>query len=766
MSFDMSSFDRSISEIQRKLSSLQTPANIAVTNAQNAARANQLGAGVSGPTRAAQERATIQYRKELDSSMRIENTTAEKLAVLYGRKYQQFEGLVKQQKQLAAGSAEEIINLQKQEGVKRSLGKLENGIVEAQNRGNQAATAKQALQEKEMEKTMKIAKIFGGVGAAALFIAKSGEYLAGAPMRLEQAQATAIQKTYGMDLGAVYAGKTLEETAFLPERGKAKGMAAEKAQSQRSWDAIKGAGGVALIAGAAVAALLAIPSGGLSVAGYAGALTTAGVGGSLLIPDQTRERFMGLFSPEHQAKYEKLLAAQQAEDYRSLLTTMKEKDPGKQMAILDFEKNFQRNVGVQRQLGIGTEEMYGKGGLLQGAQQFMPQQVIDMANQIIGAGGSTGMGRQANFGLQMQRAGMTNASQIMGAVSGGMQDPESAKRAIITAMAEGLHKGLNMKEFAEEMRRFTQAIGSIVGRVGAETPESQDRIAGNFGMFLGQKTVAGVETAKSEYEKFQQRGSELGGRRGVMRFAEARRDPNLGKLNTMELTELLAMRPEELESNPALLAYFTEKAGFKNPEELLQKMGQMQKDTRYQIPAVREMAANATSIINKYRTDPKHKMGITDVLTRAMTPGGGGLPQSVVSAVGALGLAGNIEEQGGMTKREMLSREGEQLRLPGEKLTAKDMAAMDKMVKESKTGRVEDDYITALGKSASLTTQAFKDLLPAIHEAIGEMYRFSGKTMKEAERDRQGRNALHSEPLSFQAWRQQQSKAHTSKKKG
>jgi len=769
MQMDMSAFDRSIADMQRKLSSLQTPANIAVTNAQNAARANQLGAGVTGPTRAAQERATIQYRKELDSSMRIENTTAEKLAVLYGRKYQQFEGLVKQQKQLAAGSAEEIINLQKQEGVKRSLGKLENGIVEAQNRGNQAATAKQALQDKEMEKTTKIAKIFGGIGATAMVAAKAVEYMSGAPMRLEQAQATAIQKTYGMDLAQVYSGNTLQESAFLPERERAKGMAGEKAEGQRAADALKGATGIALVAAAAAAVIgSAVVTGGVSLGVLGAAGASAGLGAGTLMSDQTRERMWGLISPEHQEKYEKLLEAQKESDYRDILNMMKQEDPGKVEAIKDFQQNYQRNLNVQRTLGLTNQGFYGESGLQKRAIDagFLPSQAMEMGQQIVGAGGSARMGQQAQFGLQMQRAGMTNASQMLGAVGGGMQDPQAAQRAIITAMAEGVKKGFDLEDFVEEFRRFTQAISGILGKTGAVDEASQDRLSQMFGMFSGEKTVAGVRAAEGAYERFQQRGSELGGRRGVMRFAEARKDPNLGRLSTMDLTELLAMRPEDLQSNNAVLAYYTQQAGFSSEKQLLAKVGQIQQDTRFQIPAVREKAKHAAGVINEYLA--KNPGGLSELAkkSRAKT-----LPMSVQRAVGEMQIALRQEEQSGITQADVFADMGEQLFGPGA-VTAKNKKAMEALLGKP-TGKVEDAYLEGLAKSADVVRQNFLILNGEIRHAITSMGGFAAAAGAKAMADREAKSDKRGMPnigdtleyLRTGAGTQPQGKANTRKGK-
>lgn len=726
MTFDMNAFDKSIADMQRKLSSLQTPANIAVTNAQNAARANQLGAGVSGPTRAAQERATVQYRRELDASMRIEYTTAEKLAVLYGRKRDQFVDLVKQQEGLTRGSAKEMENLQKQEGVKRSLNKLQSGITEAQERGNRAAEEKQRLLDEEDKKTMKIAKVFGGIGATAMFVGKSLEYLSGAPMRLEQAQATAIQKTFGMDLASVYAGKTLEETAFLPQRQQAKGMAGEKADTKRVVDVLMGAGAIATIAAGVVGMM--VPGGQL----IGGAAIAAGA--SAFISDSTRERMLGLVSPEHQEKYEKLLEAQKAEDYRTILSAMKAEDPAKVEAIKDFQQNFQLNLNAQRTLGIGNQGFYGEGGLQQRAIQagFMPSQAAEMGQQIVGAGGSARMGQQAQFGLQMQRAGMTNASQMLGAVSGGMQDPQAAQRAIVSAMAEGVKKGFDLEDFVEEFRRFTQAVSGVIGRTGAVDAATQDRLSAMFGMFAGEKTVGGVEAAKGAYERFQQRGSELGGRRGVMRFAEARKDSNLGKLSTMDLTELLAMRPEDLQSNPAVLAYYSQQTGL-TEDQLMGKMGQIQKDTRFQIPAVRQKAQHAAGVINNYLA--KNPGGISELARKSRTKS---LPMSVQRAVGEMQIALRQEEQGGITQADAFADMGEMIRGPG-RVTAKDKKAMEELLKKP-TGKIEDTYLEGLAKSADTVRQNFNSLNGEIRHAIASMGDFAVAAAASA---RQGRHAAN-----------------------
>lgn len=715
--FDTSDFDRSVADMQRKLKDLATPADLTKAMAQTAARLTQAGIGVTGPSQIVQERAAIQHRKDLIAYSKDEYRKQEELSKQVYEKNDSLKKLLDKQAILTKGS-KEYLEIEKQiTQVEKNRNDIKQKALEAGIRATNAAhDIIQPSGGNFWKTTGKISNTVGEVGGAALVIGKVMERLAGEPMRLESAKATAIKQTTGQDLSQIYAGRAPFEAAYMPERGKASAIATEKSDTMRVVDTVKALGGVAALVGAVVATWA---SGGTLGAAILGA---GGLGE--LMTDRTRERALSylpnaLGGREHGEKYEQLLAAERAKDFRQVLEDLKDQDPQKKLTIEDFEKNYQRNVQSQRTLGLSNKGFYGQGGFLQRSAEagFTAESAIQMGQQIVGAGGSARTGNQAQFGLQMQRSGITNAAQVLGNLGGSMQSPDASKQAVINILSEAFKIGLDNSDYVEETRRFTQTASEMISKTGAVRGEDQDRIASMLGMFVGEKTVSGIGNAKTANEEFQQRGSQTGGRRGVMRFAEARRDPNLGRLETQDLVELLAMRPEELESNPAVLSYFSKQAGI-SPDQLMQKMGNIQKSTRFQIPRVKQRTEQFSSTIKKYM-EAQH-MDLPELARRSRE---GILPSDIQQAIGGMQVGLNIEEQGGLTQSLALARMGEGL--TGRKnLTEKEKEATKKLLQEP-SGRIEDDFTKAIAESADLVRQNFNKLNTELIDAISNTKAFS-----------------------------------------
>ncbi|HXN74873.1 MAG TPA: hypothetical protein VN855_00080, partial [Candidatus Acidoferrum sp.] len=402
---------------------------------------------------------------------------------------------------------------------------------------------------------------FGAVMAASKF----ADNLAGYNMRLEGARGSAIAGTAGAELSNIYGGRSPFEAIWAPEKEKASGMAKKKAGVNKFLDFLPG---------------------------------LAGPLGVLLGGDRSRAAFL---SPK---EHEQLLASQQAQDRQKMIENLKNADPGKRLALDEFEKNYRNDLRVQRTLGLSHQQFYGTGGFKArgAAAGFLPEQMMEMGQGIVGAGGSSRMGAQAGFGLQMERGGLTNASQILGTLSGGIQSPESSKRAVIGILSEAFKIGLDNTNFAEENRRFAQAASAVIGRSGATKAEDQDRLAQTLGMFLGERTNRGVEAATTAYERFQERSSALGGRRGAMRFAAARKNRILGKFKTDDLSELLGARPEQLRTDSAFLQSYAAEAGVA-PEDILSELQNVSKQSRIQIPGRRRKVNKLVDRLSEYMKD-------------------------------------------------------------------------------------------------------------------------------------------------------------------
>lgn len=573
-----------------------------------------------------------------------------------------------------------------------------------------------------------------GLPSAMIGAAKIIDHLAEFNQRFEAARGAAIEGATGRDLTSIYAGRTPFEAAWMPEREKASGLSEQKKEWNRMTDKVTSAASGILTVGGAIIAL----GTGFTGIGAAAGMAMASAGIAMQANDRTRLAFKG--GPE----YEQLLAAEQVKDFWNNLENFKKQDQKKKLTMEHFEQNYMKDLQAQRTLGLSNEGFYGDEGLLSRGKRagFTREMTSEMAQSIVGAGGSARMGQQGQFGLQMQRGGLTNASQLLGTLSGSMQAPEASKSAIISIMSEAFKRGLDTSDYVEETRRFTQAATEVIGRTGAVTGQGQDRLSEMFGMFLGERTNAGVQSARGAYEEFQQRGSQVGGRRGVMRYSLAQQNANLSKLDPMDLTELLAMKPEDLQSSPSVLAYYTQQAGYQNSGDLLRDLSNVQKKTRFQVPGVRNKVEEYAEKVAKYMKD--QGMTQTELFQRArqgqggggIFGGRGGLPPDILSAVGGLGIKTNLEEQGGYNETLAFARAGEQLRNTGilpetalDKTKAQDILA-------GPSGRVEDDYVSAIARSADLVRTNFNELKTAITKAVDATDGLANATSTGASRQR------------------------------
>jgi len=754
--FDTSDFDKSVDRMQNRLKDLYAPADQVRSQTQMAQKMNQMGINVQGPSQEAYQRNMQRSRKELDSSLKEEYQNQEKLSKLIIKREEKLKSLKDQQKELVRGSKEELEIVEKIGRVKENISKQNEFYKQRESVLNQTLSARQSISPNGMPGLLEAfksgglkygmsqvpgafkanpmgmgASIAGGLGAAAGMVGGAGaaaEQFTGYGMRLEGARGSAVSGTAGKDLANIYGGRSPFEAAWMPERTEAAGLAAQKAGRNRVTDRMKGIGSIggmvaggALMAGGAVvgaASLAGTPftaggsALGLPVAGgmmaSGAAMFGGGVGG--LSNDRSRKGILG------GKEYDQLLAGQQAQDKEQALQNLMDQDPGKKLSMDKFESERRANVGTQRTLGLSNQGFYGEGGFQQrGAKAgFMNDQMAGMAGQIVGAGGSARMGQQSDFGLKMERSGLTNAGSILGSMSGSIQSPESTKRATISIMAEAFKIGLDDTDFAEENRKFTQAAANIIGKSGATTEGDQDKLTQALGQFLGERTNRGVEAAGTAYEKSQERGSQLGGRRGAMRMMSARQDPNLSKLDQGELAELLGMRPDQIREDSAAARTFAADAGFTGKDAVGQLKQALKKGTdsaRLLIPSNRNKMADKKSVVQKYMQDK----GLTYSQLREQSRAGK-LPADVDNALGRMDILGNQEEGTGLNVSDSEAATGEFLSGNVMTNTADKDAAKGRL--ENKNGRVEDTFNTKAAEGADAARENFMKLLPAL-QAIG-----------------------------------------------
>lgn len=751
--FDTSDFDKAVESMQKKLKDIYAPADAVRAQTQTASRLERMGMpGIMGnPGQAGNAAATQAARRELEQTIRIEATAAANIGKEIAKKVEETKKLVELQKQLAKGSEDELKNKkqiadleadifkqrQQYKGMQQGLGQMTD-VAESYHPRN-AANMRGAYQAGGMSGVGQWignnpgqfgGTMVKGIGSAATVMAGVGaayEKYAGYDQRLEGARGSGIANSAGRDINDAISGRSAFESIYDDERAQAAGLAADKKNANRRSDRLKGWGSAGLLAGGiatGVASLAGAPfTMGTSTLGLpaAGGMIAAGVAG--LSSDRNRGSLFG------GKEYEQLLAGQEAGDFRENYENIKNQDPAKKAALENYEANRLREVALQRQLGLSDKGLYGSNGLKAQATAngFVPEQVMGMASSIIGAGGSTSMGKNAVFGSQMERAGLTNAGGILGSLSGGIGGAESTKRATISIMSEAFKIGLDSTNFAEENRRFTQAAANIIGRSGSTSERDQDRIGSMLGQFLSERTNQGVQTASDSYEKFQERGSALGGRRGAMRFSAALKDKNFSKLDTQTLTELLGARPEDIKEDSPAFREIARQAGFKDVGAMQGALGELNKGTRFQVPGNRSKFDKSNSIVQDYMA----KTGKTQAEVMEMGKIPGALPAEVEQALGQRAIIGNIEEKGGLKDITANSQIGDMLTDPyseGRK------AAMKSVAGSSLEGsdRMSDKITGSAAQGAELARKKFDELSDSLVKAAEKASKFTEAADKNA----------------------------------
>lgn len=434
---------------------------------------------------------------------------------------------------------------------------------------------------------------WGGVGAMVGAVGQFAEQGAAGyrdfkqgAVRTEGSMGSAVQGTMGRQVGDIYGRRSSFEQMFAPERQRAARQSLETLEANKSADKVGMWGGLAKNAGAGAAAgavtggtwgaigagvatlgLGTLPGAGIGAG--AGALIGGGLGlgkGIMDIFGDERKRSLALspFSDTAKKRYGSILAEDMVGDYTKSYEGQKAQNPFKTAAVGEYEQNWNRNLQSQRQMGLTDEGFYGKNGLLNNniSAGFTPEMGLEMSGSIMGAGGSTRMGRDSTFGNELARgADLTNAGQVLGTLSGGLGSSESTRNATVKILAEGMKLGLDDSKFAEENRRFAQMTAEIIARSGGTSEGDFERVSGKFGSFVGENTNSGLSAAKTAYEQYQQISQTTTGPRGVMRAAGFMSDKDLNKLSTMTKQALMQVPESDLNENNPLVQAAAQEAG-------------------------------------------------------------------------------------------------------------------------------------------------------------------------------------------------------------
>jgi hypothetical protein len=732
--FDTADFDKSVESMQKKLKDIYAPSDMVRNQTQLANRMGAMGMntnGITNPGNANSQQAVSQSRRELEQSIQREMMGQEKLSKAIYAREEKVKSLKSLQDNMIKGSEQELALREKIAKVEENINKQRdmfngraqgiNTMMDHRNEGTPAGakSAMEAYQQGGVGGVGQYAKAnpmsFGigaltGISGLAIAGGAAYQHFAGYDQRLEAARGSAVANSTGQDLQDVYGGRSALESAFSGEREQAAGLAEQKATANKRSDRMMGWGSVGMIAGGlatGAASILGTPfTMGGSALGLPAAAGMIGTGIAGLTSDRNRKSLFG------GSEYDQLIASEQAKDFRTNYDNLKNQDPAKKISLENYERNRLGDVATQRQLGLSDKGFYGEGGFKQQATQngFIPEQAMQMASSIIGAGGSARMGRNSTFGLQMERAGITNAGSVLGAMSGGVSDPESTKRATMMVMSEAFKVGLNNSDFSEENRRFTQAAANIIGRTGSNSGDDADRIARTLSQFVGEKTNNGIAAAGNAYEQYQQRSGQVDGRRGAMKFAMGSQDTNFSKLSPAELAEVMNAKDEDMRTDSAAMQYYADKSGFKSVDDMKDRKKGIVNDTRFLIPGNAQVAKEQSGIVQKYMDD--NKMSYTDLTSNSE---GGKLPKDIQMALGKLESTVSQENGNGLNHTQAMAQVGELLK--GGDPTAKAKGLIDSTAALDEKSRISDKITANAADGAEAARAQFDKLADTLEMA-------------------------------------------------
>jgi hypothetical protein len=170
--------------------------------------------------------------------------------------------------------------------------------------------------------------------------------------------------------------------------------------------------------------------------------------------------------------------------------------------------------------------------------------------EILGAGGSTRGARElASTALGFQRDyGITNASQLLGRLSGTVGGAAESEQSMIKILSEGTRIGLGKSELRQELRTFSENVADLAYRVGATGPERVGALSAMSGAFVADTTPRGLEAAKNAQEALRQMEISQSGLKAAVEAGEMISDPGLSKLDTSQMLRLQGMSATQIAS--------------------------------------------------------------------------------------------------------------------------------------------------------------------------------------------------------------------------
>jgi hypothetical protein len=593
---DTAEFDRSVEQMQRKLREIYSGSDSQRALMETRQRVSQagLGSAVTPQEKAKVDADERRHRQELEKFIRQQSREQEKLNKELTTQVAQMRALRKEQEAMIKLGREDVEIKEKINRLSQSASQTRAQIAATSSATNQALDQRQQLINAQPQGWQRVARGYqmGGLGGAARALIRQPGLMAGAasgllggvggalgiggmlygqyaemPGQIAQAEGTAATAAAQPGL-AFIRGQGLQESLFAPERARAAQQAQDTQAARRRAANMRAAGGVAGILGAGVTGAAggaalgagffgigAIP--GAIIGGIGGAATAAyGMSGSA---NMTR-----LLGGRYSEAFEAQMAAEQAGFGQNFFEDLQRRDPMKKEYIDRLSGNAQRDLQLQRALGLSDADLRGGTGLLQrGASQgFTIDQTERAAMQVMQAGGGTRAAiNSSTFANRMARdRDLTNAPQILGMLGGTLQD-QSQDSATVKILAEGVRLGLNGSEFVEENRRFAQIAAQAIAGAGARDEGAATRIGATFAGFVGDRGTQGLQAAQTGYQAFQAVTAQRGGSVGALQAAAMQSDPVLSRLGRASRSMAVGMSVEQIQAGGAAIEAMAAEAG-------------------------------------------------------------------------------------------------------------------------------------------------------------------------------------------------------------
>lgn len=568
-------------ELERKMKELNA---LSDQNKAQQAIASKMPNGapaMSGATKEAFDKADSQRRQE------VQKMAVEQEKSLQAQKKVYLESLeaarkisneIKKQKE----GTEEHLKLQKElNQAMDNSAKINERIQESSDLVRKGLEANPDNKKPSMKENFSSAATdMGGIKSVALGFAAAAVALL--PKLIQQEGARAIvttatggagmQGTIGRELGAMSGDGFIREMAYMGEKSKAMRDARYAQTMSQHADALSplttiGAGA---LGGAGVGAMF----GGIgAIPGAVGgaALGLGKVGWNMMSDPRYRAAQLSPYSNAHAEAYKAYQAQEFGENFGKSLQGQTDINPLKNLAVDRMTQNYRSDLGTERQLGFSDTDYLQKGGFQNRANVagFTGDLAAGAASNILGAGGSTRAARDNSLSvLQAQRGfDLTNASSVMGKISGSAGDSASSEQIFKKLLEEGVRVGLDKSEFREEQRKFSETTANILNGAGVTNADDASKVMQGYSRFMGNDlTGKGMEGAKAAYDDFQSSSAETGGRGGSLQFASLMKDKTFKGLGAGTMGSLMEIPENQVSANnPRIVA--AAQANGQDPEE-------------------------------------------------------------------------------------------------------------------------------------------------------------------------------------------------------